>query len=189
MARAHGAVLLLVLVTLLATLGGSWPTQPASAQRGLFSDPTRQPDAPLTSDPMVVRTRYVDVNFNMLSTTPRQPADATGPDVLLALDLFPTVSLTAVRLTVVPSSSGQGIVWSGVVQGVAASQVTLVAENGVLVGDIQMPSAYYRVRYAGNGVHAIDEIDRRQYPSELPPRPVSAPFVAPRVSTAGDDGS
>lgn len=138
---------------------------PATAQGGLFVDTTRQPDiATVGRDPAVVRVRYVAVNLAALGGLKPAPG-ARAPAVAdaLTLDLFPPaayplapVVLGVVRERTAPTSSGRGLIWYGRVAGQPASQVTLVAEDGVLVGNIRVgTTAAYQVRYAGNGVHVI----------------------------------
>src|SRR5207248_3958923 len=117
---------------------------PAVAQGGLFGDTTRQADAPEVLHRTVVRQRQVGVNQAVLDSAMRPGADQSGPGATLTLNLFtaaaplfPEVSVTATRDRVERTSSGQGAIWSGRVPGDRFSQVTLVAENGVLVGDVR----------------------------------------------------
>ena len=156
--RTRGLVALVAGLALLATTGPDLLVPHAAAQGGLFTPTGRRPTAPApTVDGTIVRARYVEVNFALLDGSARAPMGTPGPsDSALALDLFPAeaalfpaVSLNIVREGLQPTSSGQGYVWLGRVQGAPDSQVTLVAENGVLVGNIRTPGAYYQVRYAG----------------------------------------
>src|SRR5207249_99419 len=92
-----------------------------------------------------------------------------------------------------PTSTGRGSIWVGRVDGVN-SRVTLVAEDGVLSGNVNVAGATYQVRYAG-GAHVIREVDQRMYPPDKPAVPVRAPAgpsagagAASPAATA-DDGS
>jgi hypothetical protein len=189
------------LCVVAALLAPYLPAPPAAAQGGLFVPTARQPDlATLGRDPAVVRARYVAVNLAALGGLKPAPG-ARAPAVAdaLTLDLFPTaayplapVVLGVVREHTAPTSSGRGLIWYGRVAGQPASQVTLVAEDGVLVGNIRIgTTAAYQVRYAGNGVHVIYEVDPRRYPNERPPIPVIG--LVPRPLLPGlvpaDDGS
>ena len=55
------------------------------------------------------------------------------------------------------------MIWTGHLQGVQASTATLVAEEGVLVGNVQAAVRFYEVRYAGDGLHRIAETNPRAF--------------------------
>jgi hypothetical protein len=38
-----------------------------------------------------------------------------------------------------------------------------------LVGNINVHDAFYQIRYAGNGVHVINQIDHRTFPADSEP--------------------
>ena len=58
------------------------------------------------------------------------------------------------------------------------SAVTLVSEGGVLVGNVQVGNRFFQIRYAGDGVHAIQEVNSSLYPDESPLLWVNAPSAA-----------
>ena len=60
----------------------------------------------------------------------------------------------------------------GIVEGVPHSEVTLVLEEGVLSGNITLPGTFYQVRFVGDNIHAVREIDQRFFPPEKDPIPV-----------------
>ena len=62
--------------------------------------------------------------------------------------------------------------WIGHVEDEALSEVTMVANDGVLVGNIRGPDGYFQIRYVGDGVHAVREIDPSVFIDELEPIPV-----------------
>ena len=64
------------------------------------------------------------------------------------LNLFPDATFIAERDGAQATSTGGGLVWTGHLQGVPASTATLVAEDGVLVGNVQAADRFYEVRYA-----------------------------------------
>jgi hypothetical protein len=183
---------LLIALAVIAILGGvggpSLAVPPATAQGPLFSDSTRQADAAPVPR-AVVRERVVDVNFALLDSAAR---GATGGVLNLNLfnasgPLFPEVTLTATRDRVQPTSSGQGMIWRGRVPGDAGSWVTLVAEKGVLAGDVQAGGRSYHIASAGGGVHRIFEIDPGAFPPDehlLPGSAVSGGLGAPRAPVA-----
>ncbi|NIV33501.1 MAG: hypothetical protein GWN58_29845, partial [Anaerolineae bacterium] len=64
------------------------------------------------------------------------------------LNLFEDVVHTALldRVEYIP---GNDFTWLGHLEGTPHSQVILVVGDGVLVGNISMPGAFFQVRYAG----------------------------------------
>src|SRR3954452_3885199 len=100
----------------------------------LFRETTRQPAAAPPEAPRVVRARYAEVDFGVLGGD--NPAVASAPATVL-LNLFPDASFIAERDGAQATSTGGGLVWTGHLQGVPASTATLVAEDGVLVGNVQ----------------------------------------------------
>jgi hypothetical protein len=140
----------------------------------------------------------------LLDAAARAPASKPGQGDTLTLDLFPAVgnvfpavTLTATRERVEPTASGRGLIWNGQVQGVPMSQVTLVAEDGVLVGNVRQQGQMYAIRFVGNGTHAIYQLNQALYPPEhdpfgdhehgaaaYPPTPPQA-----RVRATADDAS
>ena len=82
--------------------------------------------------------------------------------------------------------------WSGHIEGVQQSQVTLVAEDGVMVGNIRVADSFFQVRYAGADVHVVQQIDESRFPRDGEPIPV---YLTDREITqdfgitAADDGS
>ena len=65
--------------------------------------------------------------------------------------------------------SDKSLTWFGRVEGIENSQVTLVVEDGVLVGNVNVQDAVYQVRYAGEGIHVVYQIDSRTFPPESEP--------------------
>ena len=46
------------------------------------------------------------------------------------------------------------------------SQVTLIVEDGVLVGNLRVPGGSYEVRYLANGLHAVYQINPAAFPPD-----------------------
>lgn len=65
-----------------------------------------------------------------------------------------------------------GVAWSGKVVGEDESHVIFVArgEGDTAIGNIVRDNRLYLVRYAGNGVHTLMEIDQSRFSAEVPPR-------------------
>ena len=53
--------------------------------------------------------------------------------------------------------------WTGHIQGVAQSQVTIVVNGDVASGNITLPAKRYHIRFAGNGVHEVQAIDASKF--------------------------
>jgi hypothetical protein len=183
---------LLVMVTALYSSGGGARAAPAESlvQAGLFRTSALEGRIDRSSEPAIVRSRYVSLNLGWLAgpdgSAPNPKAGATLP-----LNLFQDLSLTAV-LDSVEVNPGAGFTWLGHVQGVPLSQVTLVVSGEIVVGNIALPQGFYQVRYAGDGVHAVYEIDQSAFPDEMKPIPVELPGGATAEPDAGiqaDDGS
>jgi hypothetical protein len=130
---------------------------------GLFTDPPGVPALDLARDVGVIRNRYVGVRFGLL------PGSLGSEPQTLALNLFDDAVLTGVIEQVDSTPSGSTIV--GRLQGIENSSMTLVTNDGVMIGSISTPAARYQIRYAGNGVHAVREFDTSQLPPELPAVP------------------
>ncbi len=157
-------IVLLPALALVAMLGAA--CSPAAAALApasdatppaLFAETNQKPSLSASNEKAVVRSRYVSVNISLVRT-------AAGPEAVkrLTLNLFPDVSVTAV-LDRVDRPSATGFVWVGHVDGVQGSQVTLSVQDDVMVGTIILPDKQYQVRFAGNGVHAVNQINQAAF--------------------------
>jgi hypothetical protein len=129
--------------------------QPAA----LFTETNSKPSVNSATGATIIRTRIVEVNFPLLSGTGGPASVKT-----LTLNLFPDVSLTAVLDRV--DTQPNGFTWIGHVDGTSNSQVTLVVQDKVMAGSITLTDKIYQVRYAGNGVHAIQQINQAAFPPD-----------------------
>ena len=187
MAVAILNALLLIVVSL--PMGASAIAAPPSEGSYLFSDSAIEGGLEIAGDPTIVRTRFVNVNFDLLGGADALPRDLSNVGDLVVLNLFDDVVFTAALDRVEPNRSG-GYSWIGHLEGVEHSQVILVVKDGLMAGNIAPPGAFYQVRYAGSGVHAIHEINQSAFPPEAEPIPVDIPDEgeAPDAALA-DDGS
>jgi hypothetical protein len=121
-----------------------------------------------TAGPAVMRSRAVRINWGVLGlqdgSTPRSARDP------IELNLFPDAIYTAVAIQVERQPSGS-VTWVGRLEGVTEGRVTLVVNDGVIVGRITVPGRFFQVRHAGDGVHVVQEVDQAQFPPESPPIP------------------
>ena len=179
---------LVLLVTFLAlALGATTTLEADSESEGLFSESSIPGTLEITDTETVKRYRYVDVDFDALIGMDGAPKDIE-PGHTLRLNLFDDVVRTAI-LERVEFNPGSDYTWLGRLQGDPWGQVILVVGDGALVGNITTQSGFFKVRYAGNGVHAVSEIDRSAFPPELPPiaAPLGGRAASPSVLAAGDD--
>ena len=169
---------------------------PASDKMGndLFAPSSRRGSRDWSNDPTVVRSRFVDVNASLLSGMDGMAAAALPGASILALNLFDDVAFSAALERLDPLASG-GFTWVGRLETVDRSLVTFVVKDGMVTGNIGLPGGVmYQVRYAGNGVHAVREIDQSMFPPEAEPisvemRPEIQDSGMRDPAVAGDDGS
>ncbi|MCP4541020.1 MAG: hypothetical protein GY832_28120 [Chloroflexi bacterium] len=153
---------------------------------GLFADVTAVGSGDSADDPTIVRTRFIEPNFDLLGGANDSPV----ADVL-ELNLFEDVAFTAILDRAKSNPSGS-LSWIGHLEGVEYGSVILVVKDGVMVGSVKMPGALYQVRYVGDGVHAIHEMDSAAFPPELEPMSAAASedaLVEALNAPMADDGS
>ncbi len=164
-----------VLVTVL-TAGLVWVITPVfnsfatkeETKRELFSAVTDQRSTKAATDPTVLRARFVHINFGLLSI-PTKPSEEQAATInALRLNLFEDVTVNAVLDRIERRSQGS-FTWFGHIQGTETSQVALVVEREVMVGNIRVPGAFYQVRYAGGGTHVIYQINAQAFPPDSEP--------------------
>ena len=115
------------------------------------------------------RARFIRVNSPtvMAADSPLHqpaPAELNLDSSRLELGLFNDIILTA-ALEKTIYRNGTNFIATGVVDGWAESRVILVAEGDVLAGTISVPGlGLYQIRYAGNGLHKIVEVDVANIP-------------------------
>ncbi len=184
-----GLSLVVAVVLLLITMPAGLLASPPAAQesQGLFVPvPAPQGEGPeIAAQPAVIRSRLVEVDLSLLAgSSPRRLALNLFDDVVLDVDLQEAEPLP---------DAGQA--WRGRIEGEELSQVVLVRRDDLLVGDVFLPGAVYRVRSTGGGLHAVSQMDQSALPPEMEPVPVPvppAPADQPHDVTAqapADDGS
>ncbi|MEO6457020.1 MAG: M12 family metallo-peptidase [Chloroflexia bacterium] len=159
--------LLLLVMGLLTGADGADAGLPTLEQgsAGLFQASGRQGILPPGYPASILRSRFVTVDLSSFST----PSDPLAERLLL--NLFDDVVLKAVRSDAKPNYGG--ITWQGKIEGMPHSQVTLTVGGGIMIGNISLPDATYQVRYAGDGVHAVYDVDIA----------ISPPYTEPVVPT------
>jgi hypothetical protein len=160
-------------VLILAGLAFSHPTQAQTqAAEDLFAESV-EPGPLARTDPSVVRKRFVTINLNFLKDIGLDKSLSVRPR--LRLNLFADTALTARLDRSFPTRYGTS--WNGHIEGISRSDAIFVTVNNIVSGTVTVPGATYIIEYAGNGVHAIYQIDDAL---QLP----DGPAVYPPTSTA-----
>ncbi len=169
----------LCLFLSLVSLLGAEPASLAQ-RRPIFLDSAVSGD-PEQSDQAVARSRFVRVNVPRLLES--------APAAAIDLNLFPDRSLRA-RIERVDALRDH-TVYFGRLAGADDGEVVLVVQNGVVAGSIRGGGKLFHIRFAGSGVHEVQEIDTRLLPDEAAPlvATVEADAIPSSSTTAADDGS
>ena len=56
--------------------------------------------------------------------------------------------------------------WEGRVPGASPGTATLVIDGAVMVGTIRMGHEVYEIRYLGEGVHVVTDVDTSKFPRD-----------------------
>jgi len=158
---------------------------------GLFTDSSTAGSLDVTKDPKVMRARYVNIRFDLLDPANPGPGAWLHKGDVLLLNLFEDAAFSTV-LDQAIANSDNSYTWVGHLEGIELSNVTLSVENGIMSGNVVFPGGFYAIRYAGNGVHAIKQMNESAFPPEAEPVPVDLPAddLAQRPSIESvDDGS
>ena len=126
----------------------------------LFLESSLEIKPETTIDPTIIRSRYVNLNFNLL--------DESEVNNKILLNLFDDVVYTAI-LEKKESNLTGGYTWSGHLDGIEHSQVIVIVGGDQVAGNISLPGAFYEVRYTNQGVHLVTQIDQSAYPQEAEP--------------------
>lgn len=148
--------------TACATSSTASPTAQTTMNEtsGIFVDATRQGTLAQPAVPTVLRSRFVEVDFGRLRGGPE------GPPGKLTLNLFDDAVLTATVSRVEPAGSGSGFVWAGTIPAAASGEVTLVVGDGIVTGNVRADGATYQIRFAGDGVHVVQQVDAGAFPAD-----------------------
>jgi len=189
------AIILGVLVLVLMGMERGNITRPVNKGKGIdlfleVADPAMAQDRKGGINPTVVRSRLVKIDREILAAAEDNSGRKIISGDVLLLNLFEGKSVTA-HLYHGQVSSEDHIIWTGHVDGDETSQVTLVVQDDVVVGNIRVSGEFYQLRYVGNGVHVIHEIDEGMFPPAGEPIPVdNIPLLAEdQIDSAADDGS
>lgn len=155
------------LSLIIAADGNTFPSA-KETKKELFTAVTGHGSAKVATGPTVVRSRLININFESLPVPNKASEGKAGASKTLTLNLFGDVTLNAV-FDRIERRSQDSFTWFGHIQGVKTSQVTLVVEREVMVGNIRVTGAFYQVRYVGEGTHVIYQINAQAFPPDSKP--------------------
>ncbi len=157
MVRASGVFTILMLMLLLFSLETSTVSADEPDQNGIFTDAgVRQ--APFADDETVIRSRLVNVNFDMLGGTSGPALDSSAIGQRLPLNFFGDTTFIGVMDRLEQNASGS-YTWIGHLEGIEYSQVILVINGDSMVGEISSPMGLYTIRRFNGDFHAVLEAD------------------------------
>jgi peptidyl-Asp metalloendopeptidase len=147
-----------------------WGLDCPAATDDLFLEATLPVQLGQADPSFVKRSRVAQVNWQALGSGEVQTS-AEREKKTIRLNLFPDRAYTAwVRQTEI--TRNQEIIWQGGLEGTPGSEVTLVMKNGLLVGNVSFPGGRFQIRFLGDGIHRIREVDPGGYPKERDPIPI-----------------
>jgi hypothetical protein len=166
----------IAIVALTALFGFLFHSTPANAQ-WLFTDLPKTMnvvDGHTAIDPSILRSRLVGIDWDQINFALSMAQGRGGEEAGIFLNLFQDVILGAV-----PDRrefrSQKNFTWYGHIDGIHESEITLVALDGVMAGNVRAAGRLFQIRYVGNGAHAVREIDESRFPPDGDPIPVSMP--------------
>lgn len=173
--------LILLCIALLAIIPGS-QVNSLGQVNGLFQGiETPQGEARLASaQPGIIRARWVRPDFTALAQGQRSDK--------LGLNLFEDAVYLGVIDQIQGNPSGS-LAYDGHLENIPGSSFILVFRQGILMGTVRSPGAFYRITYQ-DGEHLIQQLDESAFPPELEPIParVSRDRNA-QIQGSADDGS
>ncbi|MEG4802837.1 FG-GAP-like repeat-containing protein [Microcoleus sp. ARI1-B5] len=137
---------------------------PANKSNSLFIPliPGQIVAEPDLDDPTVKRQRLSNVKFDLIDK-PQLDLD----DRSLNLNLFNDTSFDVIIDKVKTSYNGESWVRIGRIKGALDDSEVILTnskKDGVAIGNIRYKDKFYQIRYAGNGLHSIREIDQAAFP-------------------------
>ncbi|MCP5045949.1 MAG: hypothetical protein GY940_02185 [bacterium] len=163
--RLNGILTVTILALLLSVfpvLTGGPVFAGTSGSPDLFLDTQERGSLDRSSDPTVIRSRFITVNFDLLPTASEVRAGNRGQANFLDLNFFGGTFHTAVLDRIDVNNHGY-TTWTGHLEDVRHSQVILVYKDDIMSGNIALPGAFYQVRFAGNNLHAVHEVDHSKF--------------------------
>jgi hypothetical protein len=139
----------------LSTLSASACAVPRSCAGGIFTDTSRLGSVEPAAGPRVRRQRLAEIDAARVRASAER----------ITLNLFPDVCAVARRERATDLGRGQ-VQWEGSVAGAAPGTATLVVDGAVMVGTVRLGRELYEIRYLGQGVHVISDVDASRFPRD-----------------------
>ena len=137
---------------------------PRSCAGGIFTGTARPGSVDPGTRPPARRRLRVEIDFARVFLPGDGPSAARSAE-RLTLNLFPDVCVIARRERA--TDLGRGTVqWEGRVQGASPGTATLVIDDAVMVGTIRIGREVYEIRYLGEGVHVVTDVDPSKFPRD-----------------------
>src|SRR5262245_28076261 len=161
----------------------SIPPAALAQRRPIFLE-SAVPGEPERNDEAVARSRFVRMNLRNIVEG--------GRAGFLDLNVFPDRSLRA-RIERIDAQRTH-TVYVGRLEGSDEGEAILVVQNGVVAGSIRGGGKLFQIRFAGKGIHEVQEIDPSLLPAEdeplIPELEVEPDAMESATATAAaDDGS
>ncbi len=159
--RAILLVWLLLTLTVSAAVASQWNQTNGPLFLNLAAKSSLRPPPP---QPEMIRSRTAAVDFGLLNNL------QTGDQ--LELNLFDDKIFEAQIERI--EDIGSATVWVGRLNEISMGQVFIVQNQGQVAADISTPDGLFQVRYAGDDVYIISQVDQSAYPEEMAPIEVAA---------------
>ena len=177
----------LVAAALTVVAPPAWAQEPLAAS--LFATPGPGVVTMLEMPADALRQRLVGIDFAGLEET-RAQAESLAPGNL-RLNLFDDAVFEAVITDTGPTSAGSWL--TGHLVGQELASLSLVVNGDLVVGTVRAPGGSYAIRWVGDGLHVVRDLDPAAFPSlesdirlppvPLPPEPPRVEPIRPPVSS------
>lgn len=167
--KIPAAIILLIIVATAILIGCNAfesASTPADAAPLVLFEEAAEPGSNVRNDAAVERVRFVRLAEDALQALTR-PDDAlvAGQHLAVLLELFPPETTYTAELEGF-SKTENGYSWTGTVTGVSSGQVFLAVSDDIVVGSIHLPGKLFSVEHAGEGIHAVYELDAGAFPPD-----------------------
>ena len=153
-------ILLVFSILILLTSCNAGVDISSQQSEGLFSSAVGSGMLPTKDDPTIMRTSYVEVDLELLKNA------EVGDEIIL--NLFEDAVYPFVLDKKTKNNDGSTSI-AGHIKDVEHSNVAIVLGAGQAAGNIVLPQEIYQIRYAGENIHAVHQIDQSAFPPEAEP--------------------
>ena len=143
---------------------------PESTPPNLFLSAENTEGIEAKKSPVIVRSRLVSVDFELLSNLQENLAAEPDGEHELILNVFAGLEYTVILEKIEENRSGS-YSWYGKIKDVPMSQVVLVVNENRVFGNISKLNYSYQIRHISDDTHGIYEIDPTKFP------PTSEPII------------